>query len=111
MLAILILPVYILANYYVCMWFMKWLDTICNGRLKMGVRIAINIVYWTLCMGMYIAAPVPEGTVRRLFHIVGTYWYGVVIYIISIILIFISSLYNNNLFLLKLLIFFHKIST
>lgn len=87
MFAILVLPVYILANYYVCMWFMKWLDTICNGRLKMGARIPINIVYWTLCMGMYIAALVPEGTVRRLFHIVGTYWYGVVIYIILTIAI------------------------
>ena len=87
MLAILILPVYILANYYVCRWFMKWLDTICKGHLKIGVRVTIHIVYWSLSMGMYIAALVPEGMVRRVFHIVGTYWYGVVIYIISIIAI------------------------
>ena len=85
MIALLILPIYIIANYYVCMWFMKWLDTICKGHLKIGVRIPIHIVYWTLCMGMYIAALVPEGGVRRIFNVAGTYWYGVVIYILLII--------------------------
>ena len=85
MIAIFILPIYILGNYYVCRWFMKWLDTICKGKLKIGVRVVINIIYWALCMGMYIAALLPEGTVRRVFNVAGTYWYGVVIYILLIV--------------------------
>lgn len=85
MIAILILPVYIIGNYYVCRWFMKWLDTICKGHLKIWVRVLVDIVYWTLCMGMYIAALVPEGSLRRVLNVAGTYWYGVVIYILLIV--------------------------
>lgn len=85
MIALFILPIYVLANFYVCQWFMKWLDTVCKGHLKIWVRVIINIFYWTLCLAMYIAALLPEGTVRRVFNVAGTYWYGVIIYILLII--------------------------
>lgn len=85
MIAILILPIYIIGNYYVCRWFMKWLDTICKGHLKIWARVLVDIIYWTLCMGMYIAALVPEGSLRRVLNVAGTYWYGVVIYILLIV--------------------------
>ncbi|MCR4611367.1 MAG: metallophosphoesterase [Lachnospiraceae bacterium] len=88
MIALFILPVYVLANFYVCRWFMKWLDAICHGHLNKVVRVLIHIVYWTLSLAMYIAALIPEGTVRRIFNVAGTYWYGVVIYILLIFVIF-----------------------
>lgn len=82
MIAIILLPLYIILNLYVCRWFMKWLNAVCNGHLAKPVRIIIHIVYWTLCLSMYIAALIPSGDVKKYFNIVGTFWYGVVIYVL-----------------------------
>lgn len=88
MIALFILPVYILANYYIVRWFIKWIGDICKGRLPKAVKVIIHIIYWPLTLAMYIAALVPEGGLRRLLNIVGTYWYGVIIYIILSFAIF-----------------------
>ncbi len=85
MIALFILPIYVIANYYVCRWFMRWLDAVFNGHINKVVRIIIRAVYWVLSLGMYVAAIVPEGPVRKFFHVEGTYWYGIVLYVLMII--------------------------
>ena len=85
MIGLFLLPVYVLANLYVCRWFMRWLKTMCKGHLPLGAIIPINIIYWIGIMAMYIAILFPEGDIRRYLNIIGTYWYGVVFYILLIV--------------------------
>ena len=85
MIALYILPAYIVANLYVCIWLIRWIKDMCGGRLPIAIQVIIHILYWPLPLAMYVAILVPEGDLRRILNVAGTYWYGVLIYILLII--------------------------
>ncbi len=82
MIALYILPAYIMANLYVCIWLIRWIKDMCGGRLPIAAQVIIHILYWPLPLAMYVAILVPEGDLRRILSVAGTYWYGVLIYIL-----------------------------
>lgn len=82
MIGLLILPLYFLANLYIVVWIIRWLKVITGRELYLGTKIAIHAVFWTVSLAMYWAMLIPEGSVRRLFNVVGTFWYGAIIYML-----------------------------
>jgi hypothetical protein len=81
MIAVYLIPVYLLLNGYMLWRVMKWLG-LCSGFFrKLPVRIVCGVVYAFAALSIGVAFVLPMSGFRRLLKILGTYWLGIMIYL------------------------------
>ena len=82
MIAILLAPVYLLANYYllrrVMGWVKAWFPFFRTAR-HWALPVAVQAF---LACSIVIAFFLPEGRVRRVMKLIGNYWLGVLLYVL-----------------------------
>ena len=82
MIAILLAPVYLLANYYllrrVMGWVKAWFPFFRTAR-HWALPVAVQAF---LVCSVVIAFFLPEGEFRRAMKLVGNYWLGVLLYVL-----------------------------
>ena len=88
MLAIILAPFYLLINYYVVRWMIRWTGT-CHRHLKSRpFRAVFLCIYIFMCLTpltSYLVSVNPwHSWLKRLFN----YWLGTFLYIVLIIIIF-----------------------
>lgn len=80
MLAIMLLPIYILLNVFMYISLIHWLDS-CGHFFKYKItKKIILVVQFFLSSCLLIAFLVPSGNFRRFFQFIGNYWLGIMIY-------------------------------
>lgn len=85
MLAVYLLPLYILVNLYLARWLLKWLGAL-SDQLKNPVIRGIVIVFYCFLAGaMGLAFFWPQGRVQRILKLIGNYWLGILLYAILIV--------------------------
>lgn len=85
MLAVYLIPLYILVNLYLARWLLKWLGAL-SDQLKNPVIRGIVIVFYCFLAGaMGIAFFWPQGRVQRILKLIGNYWLGILLYAILIV--------------------------
>ena len=88
MIAILLIPAYIVVNWYIYKWFVNWMGS-CNKYFKSKFsRMVINFIYSFFASSLLIAFFLPNIKLKRYFNLVGNYWLGVLLYIILTVVIF-----------------------
>ena len=87
MIAILLAPVYLLANYYLLRRVMGWVKawfpffrTVRHWALPVAVQSFLSC-------SVVIAFFLPEGEFRRVMKLIGNYWLGVLLYVLLAVVI------------------------
>lgn len=87
MIALLIAPVYILLNWYVVRWLLRWLGA-CHRLLQSKpAKITIVTLYVLLASTVLTGFLVSADPLRRLLRIVGNYFLGTFLYVLLVILL------------------------
>ena len=84
MIAITLAPVYILVNYYVVRWLIKWVECCSEISKKRLVRYLIVGIYIFFASSFIVGFFLPFRSIK----IVGNYWLGVVQYILLFVIWF-----------------------
>lgn len=80
MIAIMLLPIYILLNAFMYISLSHWLDS-CGHFFKYKITKKILLVLqFFLSSCLLIAFLLPSGNIRRIFQFIGNYWLGIMIY-------------------------------
>ncbi len=87
MIALCLLPLYILVNLYVFRWLMRWMAA-CHPILH-GLRLslAVGAVYAFFALSMLAGFLMPPGPAGRLMKRIGNYWLGVTLYMVLAVVI------------------------
>lgn len=84
MIAIMLAPVYILVNYYVVRWLIRWVECCSEFFKKRLVRYLIVGIYIFFASSFIVGFFLPFRSIK----IVGNYWLGVVQYILLFVIWF-----------------------
>lgn len=84
MIAIMLAPVYILVNYYVVRWLIRWVECCSEFFKKRWVRYLIVGIYIFFASSFIVGFFLPFRSIK----IVGNYWLGVVQYILLFVIWF-----------------------
>lgn len=82
MIAIMLTPVYILVNYYVVRWLIRWVECCSEFFKKRWVRYLIVGIYIFFASSFIVGFFLPFRSIK----IVGNYWLGVVQYILLFVI-------------------------
>ncbi len=80
MIAIILLPFYIVLNWLLCKFFLEWLDIVFNTKIKKVIRIIIHFLFQLISLSLYYGIFFTNNDYRRVIHIIGNTWYGMFIY-------------------------------
>lgn len=87
MIAMFLLPVFLISQSWVVFWLLKWMKA-CGGiGTARWFRIGVCAVYFVCVLSMYIALLLPHGKIEKFFRVIGYYWYGISVYIFLFFLI------------------------
>ncbi len=87
MIAVFLSPFYILINFYIARWLLRWMQT-CNKHFKnKWVRALIIIIYTFFASTLLLGFLLPAGNLERVMKLLGNYWLGVLLYVILTVLI------------------------
>lgn len=87
MFALLLSPIYILFNVYICLRLLGWMSA-CHKLLgKRPAKIAVAAVYGFLALSILIAFLLPPSPLQRLLKLISNYWLGTFLYILLTVLV------------------------
>lgn len=80
MIAVCLIPFYILFHLYICRWLLRWLGT-CNPLFAGGgVKAVIILVYFFFTLSIGIGFLMRPGVPERTMKLIGNYWMGFTLY-------------------------------
>ena len=87
MIAIFLSPIYLLLNFYILRWLVRWMSA-CNHHFKKKwIRTVIIAVYVFVSTSLLTAFFLPAGQFRRFMKLLSNYWLGVLLYVILTVII------------------------
>ena len=85
MIAIILLPIYIIIHIYLIKYLLRWMQS-CNKHFNnQKIRICIIFLCSFLASTMLIGFFLPVGSLQRIMNAIGNYWYGTLLYILLIL--------------------------
>ncbi len=87
MIAILLSPFYIVINFYIARWLLRWMQACSKHFKKKKIRILIICIYTFFASALLVGFLLPPGPIERLLKSIGNYWLGVLLYVILTVLI------------------------
>lgn len=87
MLAIFLAPVYLLANFYILRWLLRFIDAFVRGSAAKPVKIISSVLYILLCTSLLTGFLLPVSPVQKMVARIGNYWLGAFLYILLTVLI------------------------
>ncbi|MBA2214327.1 metallophosphoesterase [Sellimonas intestinalis] len=85
MIAVYLLPVYLLVNRYLLHRIFTWLSAIYPVFRKKAVRIVLGIVYLFVAFSPGIGFLTPPGEAQRFLKGLGYYWMGIMLYMVLVV--------------------------
>lgn len=85
MIAVYLLPVYLLVNGYLLHRIFTWLSAIHPVFHKKAVRIVLGIVYLFVAFSPGIGFLTPPGEAQRFLKGLGYYWMGIMLYMVLVV--------------------------
>lgn len=85
MLSILLSPFYIILNYYIARWLIKWLEACYKIFKNKIIIIIISTIYTFLASAILIGFFLHDNGVGRVIKYIGNYWLGVSLYALIVI--------------------------
>ena len=85
MIAVYLLPVYLLVNGYLLHRIFTWLSAIHPVFRKKAVRIVLGIVYLFVAFSPGICFLTPPGEAQRFLKGLGYYWMGIMLYMVLVV--------------------------
>ena len=87
MIAILLSPLYLLLNFYILRWLIRWMGACHHHFKKKWPRIIIIVLYIFVSTSLLTAFFLPAGNFRRFMKLLSNYWLGTLLYIILTVVI------------------------
>lgn len=87
MIAILLSPLYLLLNFYILRWLVRWMGACHHHFKKKWPRTAIIVLYIFVSTSLLTAFFLPSGNFRRFMKLLSNYWLGTLLYIILVVII------------------------
>ena len=88
MIAIFLIPVYLLVNWYIYHWLINWMGSCSKYFKSKQSKFIINFIYGFFASSLLIAFILPNIKLKRYFNLIGNYWLGVLLYVIITVVIF-----------------------
>lgn len=85
MLALVFLPLFLMGQYVVVFWLLRWLKKWHPIFAHKAITVALCVFWLYFVLDMYIAVLLPHGRIERFMKIFGNYWYGVTLYTFMIV--------------------------
>lgn len=82
MVAIFLSPIYILVNFYILGWGIRWMSACHHCFKKRWVRAVIIGAYIFIASSLLTAFLLPPSGLQRFFKVLSNYWLGTLLYII-----------------------------
>lgn len=87
MIAVFLLPLYLLVNIYAARRGLTWLCACHAVFARKGVRLSFYAAYALIASSPVIGFVLPDGTGGRMFTILGHFWLGVLLYILFFLIL------------------------
>lgn len=87
MLLYVLIPLYLLMNFYIIWRILRWLHCCHSFFGKKWFIAAFVVVYVLLATSLVTALVIPSGTVQRSIKVTSNYWLGTLLYILLFILL------------------------
>lgn len=87
MIAIFLSPFYLLLNFYILRWLIRWMGACHHHFQKKWVRVIVIILYIFISTSLLTAFFLPAGNFRRFMKLLSNYWLGTLLYIILTVVI------------------------
>lgn len=85
MIALFLSPLYLIGNVYICCRTLQWLSACSDTTSRSGFRLFFIITYTFLALSIGLAFILPHSGFQRILACIGTYWLGILLYIIIIL--------------------------
>ena len=85
MIALFLSPLYLIGNVYICCRALQWLSVCSDTTSRSGFRLFFIITYAFLALSIGLAFILPHSGFQRVLAGIGTYWLGILLYIIIIL--------------------------
>lgn len=85
MIALFLSPLYLIGNVYICCRALQWLSVCSDTTSRSGFRLFFIITYAFLALSIGLAFILPHSGFQRVLACIGTYWLGILLYIIIIL--------------------------
>lgn len=85
MIALYLSPLYLIGNIYICCRALQWLSACSDNTCRPGFRLFFIIVYAFLALSIGLAFILPHSGFQRILACIGTYWLGILLYIIIVL--------------------------
>ena len=88
MIAIMLAPLYLLVNFYILRWNLRWMG-VCTKHFKSKFFKIVYITFYTfISTSLVIAFLLPTSSLQRLLKYISNYWLGTFLYIILLVSLF-----------------------
>lgn len=87
MIAILLSPLYLLLNFYILRWLIRWMGACHHHFKKKWPRVTVIVLYIFVSTSLLTAFFLPAGNLRRFMKLLSNYWLGTLLYIILTVII------------------------
>lgn len=85
MIALYLSPLYLIGNIYICCRALQWLSACSDNTCRPGFRLFFIIIYAFLALSIGLAFILPHSGFQRILACIGTYWLGILLYIIIVL--------------------------
>ena len=87
MIAVFLLPVYILVNLYIFRWLVRWLKALSVHFQKRGFQAVVILIYLFFSTSLLTGFLFPAGKSGRFLKLAGNYWLGVLLYSMMMVIL------------------------
>lgn len=82
MTAILLSPLYLLVNFYILRWLIRYMSACTHHFKKKWLRAVVIALYTFLCTSLLSAFLLPVSAIQRILKHIANYWLGTFLYIL-----------------------------
>lgn len=87
MIALLLAPLYLLFNFYVLRWLLRYMTACTHHFKKSWVRLVLIVIYIIIATSLLTAFLLPESIFQRGLKQLSNYWLGTFLYILLVVAI------------------------
>lgn len=88
MLAIILAPIYLLINFYILRWNLRWMAACTKHFKSKWFRVGYSLLYIFISTSLVVAFLLPSSGFQRFLKHISNYWLGTFLYIILLVSLF-----------------------
>ena len=85
MIALYLSPLYLIGNIYICFRVLQWLSACSAHTGRTCFRLSFIIIYAFFALSIGLAFILPHSPLQRIIACIGTYWLGILLYVLIVL--------------------------